>query len=317
MLDREVVFEGLSALLGVSVKPLSEFQKSNPGKTVLDTLSLQDFHLSSILGNASLMVIPVEPVSLIIELLGRLILGSGQEGSSPAPEESTNSALRKELFVNESEFFDPRFDYDFTNITDRAEFHRGGEPYKRPCGWNRIALKVLDKYPDGNAWLGADNPGWRTGSAGKGWPVSYHGTTKEGAMGIIQSHYKAGRRQAYGRGIYSTPDIEVADVLSESHASILWLPVWFQACLVLLTACPPSRLFCNASPGSASLHALLHTHASPQTVQPHVSLALDLCPPQTPLSCRICAVADLRLPLPAYPPAERGSRGLFLLCCFL
>ncbi|KAL1250709.1 hypothetical protein QQF64_018505 [Cirrhinus molitorella] len=86
--------------------------------------------------------------------------------------------------------------------------HAWNEPYKRPCGWIRIAIKVLDKYPDGNAWLGTD--GWRSYSVGGEWPVSYHGTSMSNVKAIIETHYIAGSRQLYGRGIYSTCDINEA-----------------------------------------------------------------------------------------------------------
>ena len=50
----------------------------------------------------------------------------------------------------------PRYDYDFTNVNDNGKtFMRGSFEYKRPCGWKRVALNVLNKYED-NAWLGAD-----------------------------------------------------------------------------------------------------------------------------------------------------------------
>ncbi|KAJ8335263.1 hypothetical protein SKAU_G00409020 [Synaphobranchus kaupii] len=85
-------------------------------------------------------------------------------------------AIRKELFVNEEDFFDPLYDYDFTHITDgAAAFNRGGERYSRPCGWNRIALKVLGKYKDGDGWLGM---------GASAWPVSYHGTSIEASHSL-------------------------------------------------------------------------------------------------------------------------------------
>ena len=50
--------------------------------------------------------------------------------------------------------FDPKIDYDFTNISDKGKkFLRGGLEYKRPCGWKRYALKVGDKY-NNLEWLG-------------------------------------------------------------------------------------------------------------------------------------------------------------------
>lgn len=114
----------------------------------------------------------------------------------------------KELFVNMDKFFDPQFDYDCTNVKDNTAFTRGNEQYIRPFGWKRIALKVLDKYPDGNAWLGTD--GWRSDSVAGEWPVSYHGTSLLSAKSIIESNYETGPRQRYGRGIYSTWNINEA-----------------------------------------------------------------------------------------------------------
>ncbi|KAK5855332.1 hypothetical protein PBY51_005439 [Eleginops maclovinus] len=78
-----------------------------------------------------------------------------------------------EFLVDEKEFFDPQYDCDFTHLSDSAECMRGDEPYERPKGWYRMALKVKGKYPDGDAWLGTD--GWRSHSVDEEWPVSYHG----------------------------------------------------------------------------------------------------------------------------------------------
>ncbi|KAK2888886.1 hypothetical protein Q8A67_014261 [Cirrhinus molitorella] len=129
------------------------------------------------------------------------------------------SDVRQEMFVDMDEFLDPRFDYDFTNKRDNSICMRGNEPYKWPCGWYRVALKVQNKYPDGNAWLGTD--GWRRYSVAGEWPVSYHGTSVEGATGIVKTNYKAGPRQWYGRGIYSTYDINQAFGYSRDN----WLKI--------------------------------------------------------------------------------------------
>jgi hypothetical protein len=49
----------------------------------------------------------------------------------------------------------PGYNYDFTNINDNGvTFMRGNFEYKRPCGWNRIAINVLNKY-ENDIWLGA------------------------------------------------------------------------------------------------------------------------------------------------------------------
>lgn len=114
-----------------------------------------------------------------------------------------------ELFIDEKCFFDPRYDFDFTNLSDTSMCWRGDEPYVRPRGWYRMALKVKGKYPDGDAWLGTN--GWRSNSVPGEWPASYHGTTLKGAKGIINSHYIPGPRASYGRGIYSTPDLSIAE----------------------------------------------------------------------------------------------------------
>jgi len=100
---------------------------------------------------------------------------------------------------------DPKYDYDFTHIQDQGKrFYRGGIEYCRPCGWKRYAIKVTGKY-ESDDWLGSRNgPGE--------WPVSYHGTRHDAAQSIAQIGYDLtkGKCFAYGHGIYSTPDINVA-----------------------------------------------------------------------------------------------------------
>lgn len=86
-------------------------------------------------------------------------------------------------------------------------FTRGKEQYVRPCGWNRIALKVLNKYRDGDGWLGTGD---------EAWPVSYHGPAMDGSQGIIR---KDGDGATVGRGVYSTPDINVAEKFSKRFTS--------------------------------------------------------------------------------------------------
>ncbi|TRZ01021.1 hypothetical protein DNTS_016667 [Danionella cerebrum] len=119
------------------------------------------------------------------------------------------SYLRNEIFVTPDEIFHPCYDFDFRNVMDtKEECQRGNEPYHRPYGWMRFALKVKNKYADGNTWLGSC--GWRNHSVSGEWPVSCHGTSLEGAQGISTSYYRAGPRDRFGRGIYSTPDLAVA-----------------------------------------------------------------------------------------------------------
>ena len=106
---------------------------------------------------------------------------------------------------------DPGFDYDFSNAKDDGKrYMRGGFQYKRPYGWKRIAIKVVGKYDD-DAWLGPN--GIRTEEAPGEWPVSYHGTNMKSAKMILKEGYKAGPRQLYGRGIYTSPSLEMVERL--------------------------------------------------------------------------------------------------------
>lgn len=123
--------------------------------------------------------------------------------------------LSKKLSVIPEDFFDPQFDVDYTDRKDSGiGCMRGEESYHRPYGWMRFGLKVLEEYPDGNAWLGAERSR-RKSEIGE-WPVSYHGTDQKGAEGVIQTRYQPGGGRMYGRGIYSTPDITVANQYAQT-----------------------------------------------------------------------------------------------------
>ncbi|XP_051729276.1 uncharacterized protein LOC127501364 [Ctenopharyngodon idella] len=211
VVDKYILTEALSAILGVTVKLQSDCKDLN-GAIQLHITSLTTLAL---LGYDAFMLV-VQPVSYITSLLTGWFIGDQKNSQETPKNESASSSLRKELFVIPDDFFDQKFDFDFTNMSESKsdECMRGDEPYKRPYGWMRFALKVRDKYPDGNAWLGTG--GWRSRSAPGEWPVSYHGTDLQGAAGIIQTQYTAGDRQAYGRGIYSSPDINVADVFAKT-----------------------------------------------------------------------------------------------------
>lgn len=105
---------------------------------------------------------------------------------------------------------DLSYNCDFTNLKDTgARYIRGGELYSRPYGWFRYALKVLGGY-ENDIWLG-ENGDRLTTSNGE-WPVSYHGTFQKNRESIAQAGYKASKcvREVFGKGIYSTPDIETA-----------------------------------------------------------------------------------------------------------
>ena len=118
------------------------------------------------------------------------------------------------VLVLEEDFLEPVFNYDLTHVCDDGTVYKRGTgeytyEYKRPYGWNRIALNVYRKYPD-DTWLGA--VGIRTESTPGEWPVSYHGTANTGAEGITEKGYLKQKliRDLHGKGFYSTPDINVA-----------------------------------------------------------------------------------------------------------
>ena len=116
------------------------------------------------------------------------------------------------IHVLDPDFLDPSFDYDFTNMECLGDtYMRGNYKYNRPYGWNRIALKVLDKFSDNN-WLGVDNRMSDLDSVDGEWIVSYHGTAKDNANPIAKSGFllDKGKHFYYGVGIYSTPDINIA-----------------------------------------------------------------------------------------------------------
>ncbi|CAB4395547.1 unnamed protein product [Rhizophagus irregularis] len=107
----------------------------------------------------------------------------------------------------------PNFDYDFTKVNDNGRtFMRGNFEYKRPCGWKRVALNVFDKY-ENNIWLGLrENKKPSMNPVNDEWPVSYHGTARRNCKSIAEDGFLLckSKRFAFGHGIYSTPDIDVA-----------------------------------------------------------------------------------------------------------
>ena len=110
-----------------------------------------------------------------------------------------------ELFYLDDKYVDSRWDRDFTNIDNGGtKFMRGGHRYHKPYGWKRMGIKVLGKYPGGEAWLGS------SGSTGE-WAVTYHGTHEGAFNGICKEGIKIGHRNAYGRGVYSASHIEIAE----------------------------------------------------------------------------------------------------------
>ncbi|XP_029369671.1 uncharacterized protein LOC115050764 [Echeneis naucrates] len=140
----------------------------------------------------------------------------------PGPEQNRIITVR----INPEDFFDPSYDYDFTSVKDgNKAFLRGNELYVRPCGWNRAAIRVVQRYGDGDGWLGTGETAW---------PVSYHGHAMDGSHGIILTHggghgdqpefldaaaASLVHSETRGRGVYSTPDISVAEKFCRKFTS--------------------------------------------------------------------------------------------------
>jgi len=145
-----------------------------------------------------------------------------------------------EVYIFDESDLAPEFHYDFPLSDDGTVYHRGPHVYRRPYGWKRYALKVRGKY-ENNIWLG--EPGNRTNSTPGEWSVSYHGTSESGAQGISKEGYKMGTRFRFGKGIYSSPSIAVAEqyaqVFPHNGASYL---------IVFQNRCNPNRI--NVVPAS-------------------------------------------------------------------
>lgn len=84
---------------------------------------------------------------------------------------------------------------------------RGGYEYTRPLGCVRYGIKVLNKYPDGDGWIGAK--GTPTSNE---WPVAYHGTAEKNVLDILRDGLDINKcvRFAFGQGIYCSPDPKTA-----------------------------------------------------------------------------------------------------------
>ena len=116
---------------------------------------------------------------------------------------------KTEVFFIDNTYLDPQYDYDFRKVNDGSKkFMRGGYQYYRPCGWNRYAIKVLGNYENA-VWLG--QTGKHEEDVCEEWAVSYHGTKGKFIDKIALGKYIVGSREAYGRGVYSSPFINVAE----------------------------------------------------------------------------------------------------------
>lgn len=213
MPDTRLCLEALSALCGCSMEQTDGSSMITP-QDFVNVVALREFYRQE--GFKELEYPSLGTLSLQEDgdlYSSPMPLAEGPH--NPEPAESPRTRVK----INPKEFFHPQFDYDFTHIKDGdRKFLRGNEQYFRPCGWNRVALHVMGKYDGGDAWLG-------TGSSA--WPVSYHGHNMDGSLGIIWTRKRSATddpafldaaaaalvtgETEKGRGVYSTPDIKIAE----------------------------------------------------------------------------------------------------------
>ncbi|XP_071357338.1 uncharacterized protein [Trachinotus anak] len=211
MPDPALCLEALSALSGCNVESTGGPSQLSP-QDFVNIVALKEFYKQE--GFKELEYPSLGTLSLQDEDDADLYSAPPALTEGPGPGES----LRATVKINPQDFFHREYDYDFTNIKDGDKtFLRGNEQYVRPCGWNRAALRVVQKYDDGDCWLGTGKDAW---------PVSYHGYNMDGSHGIILTHggcpndepqfldaaaASLTTRETRGRGVYSTPDIKMAE----------------------------------------------------------------------------------------------------------
>ena len=159
--------------------PVTQIRLIRHGREMLDGRNLSDYNIRK-----------DDEIRLVLRLRGG---------------EQTYSLLPEKLL-------DPPYDFVYPGIgQDSRSFSRGNRSFTRPYGWKKIALKVLGEY-ENDEWLGVSR-GDEIDSADKEWPVSYHGTQKEFAEPIAEEGYALEKSKLflYGRGIYSSPDPQVAE----------------------------------------------------------------------------------------------------------
>jgi hypothetical protein len=115
----------------------------------------------------------------------------------------------------DSTSFAPAYNRDFSIDSNCPKNEsRGCQPYYPPGGWVRYGLSVGGKYDNGNnIWLGMNNgPGE--------WCVGYHGTAHSSVKDITSSPLNSGSNNAYGKGIYCSPDVKVAEGYCKSYLQL-------------------------------------------------------------------------------------------------
>lgn len=205
MPDVRLCLEAVSALLGCRAEATTGSSQFTP-QDLVNVVALKEFYKQEGFKE------------LEYPSLGTLSLHDLDEAdmySSPPALEAPPESFQLTVEINTENFFHPQYDYDFTNVKDGdKKFTRGNEQYIRPCGWNRAALRVVQKYSDGDKWLGTGQDAW---------PVSYQGKDMDGSLILTHGGKPDDQPQfldaaaaslltegTKGRGVYSTPDIRIA-----------------------------------------------------------------------------------------------------------
>ena len=106
--------------------------------------------------------------------------------------------VRAPQFLHDSDLA-PAFNFDLTYMEDDGVvYRRGGMVYRRPYGWNRIALNVLGRYRN-DTWLGTK--GVRARECPGEWMVSFHGVME---LDFLRGGDKIGAANR----VHSTPNID-------------------------------------------------------------------------------------------------------------
>ncbi|XP_069372702.1 uncharacterized protein [Paralichthys olivaceus] len=210
MPDTGLCLEALSALSGCNVGSTTGSSPLTP-QDFVNIVALREFYKQQGLEQLEYPGVG----SLSLEEQDRDMYSSPPAlTEDPGLQESQRASVK----INLEEFFHPQFNYDFTSVRDGdTVFLRGNEPYVRPCGWSRVALRVSRKYDGNDRWLGTGKDAW---------PVSYHAHNMDGSLGIILTHDGIPENEpgfldaaaaslttgdTKGRGAYSTPDIKMAE----------------------------------------------------------------------------------------------------------
>ena len=102
------------------------------------------------------------------------------------------------LFYLDSKYRDPSRDCDYSQAVNDGEIATiAGHPYYLPYGWKFIGIKIKERETED-------------------WAISYHGTKSHVFNAICEGGYKVGPGGLYGRGVYSSPYIEVASQYAQS-----------------------------------------------------------------------------------------------------